>query len=125
MEDPAARWATSRTAARHVGSPIDSNEYRQPQLVPAHCSSRQRSPQPHDFRLSQLAPTDLRGLPVPEQSEDGTPVSRWYPPEFLPRGGRGVLFMDELNMAAPSMQGVAQQLILEENVKKVWEEVGS
>jgi MoxR-like ATPase len=78
-----------------------------------------------DIRLSQLAPTDLRGLPVPEQSEDGTPVSRWYPPEFLPRGGRGVLFMDELNMAAPSMQGVAQQLILEENVKKVWEEVGS
>lgn len=69
-----------------------------------------------DIRLSQLAPTDLRGLPVPEQSEDGTPISRWYPPEFLPRGGRGVLFMDELNMAAPSMQGVAQQLILDRRV---------
>jgi hypothetical protein len=69
-----------------------------------------------DVRLSQLAPTDLRGLPVPERTEDGAPVSRWYPPEFLPRHGRGVLFMDELNMAAPSMQGVAQQLILDRRI---------
>jgi hypothetical protein len=69
-----------------------------------------------DVRLSQLAPTDLRGLPVPERFEQGGGVSRWYPPEFLPRGGRGVLFLDELNMAAPSMQGVAQQLILDRRV---------
>ena len=33
-----------------------------------------------DLRLSQLAPTDLRGLPVADAG-----VSRWYPPEFLPR----------------------------------------
>jgi len=64
-----------------------------------------------DLRLSQLAPTDLRGLPVPE---DG--VSRWYPPEFLPRDGAGILFLDELNMAPPAMQGVAQQLILDRRV---------
>lgn len=32
-----------------------------------------------DVRLSQLAPIDLRGLPV---AEDG--ISKWYPPEFLP-----------------------------------------
>ena len=69
-----------------------------------------------DVRLSQLAPTDLRGLPVPERLEQGGGVSRWYPPEFLPRGGRGVLFLDELNMAPPSMQGVAQQLILDRRV---------
>ncbi|MFM8874145.1 MAG: AAA family ATPase, partial [Phycisphaerales bacterium] len=66
-----------------------------------------------DVRLSQLAPTDLRGLPVPERLDDGGGIARWYPPEFLPRGGRGVLFLDELNMAAPTMQGVAQQLILD------------
>jgi MoxR-like ATPase len=30
-----------------------------------------------DVRLSQLAPTDLRGLPV---AEDG--ISKWYPPEL-------------------------------------------
>lgn len=64
-----------------------------------------------DVRLSQLAPTDLRGLPVPQ---DG--VSRWYPPEFLPREGEGILFLDELNMAPPTMQGMAQQLILDRKV---------
>src|SRR5690349_1753438 len=64
-----------------------------------------------DLRLSQLAPTDLRGLPVAENG-----VSRWYPPEFLPREGKGVLFLDELNMAPPTLQGIAQQLILDRKV---------
>ena len=64
-----------------------------------------------DVRLSQLAPTDLRGLPVPENG-----ISRWYPPEFLPREGKGVLFLDELNMAPPAIQGIAQQLILDRRV---------
>src|SRR5438046_1207387 len=64
-----------------------------------------------DLRLSQLAPTDLRGLPVPENG-----VSRWFPPEFLPREGSGVLFLDELNMAPPTLQGIAQQLILDRRV---------
>lgn len=64
-----------------------------------------------DVRLSQLAPTDLRGLPVPDGDR-----SRWLPPEFLPRDGAGILFLDELNMAPPTMQGVAQQLILDRRV---------
>ncbi len=64
-----------------------------------------------DLRLSQLAPTDLRGLPVAENG-----ISRWYPPEFLPRSGRGILFLDELNLAPPTMQGMAQQLILDRRV---------
>lgn len=64
-----------------------------------------------DLRLSQLAPTDLRGLPVAEGG-----VSRWFPPEFLPRKGRGVLFLDELNLAPPTMQGMAQQLVLDRRV---------
>src|SRR5690349_8039975 len=64
-----------------------------------------------DLRLSQLAPTDLRGLPVAEHG-----ISRWYPPEFLPREGRGILFLDELNLAPPAMQGMAQQLILDRRV---------
>lgn len=64
-----------------------------------------------DVRLSQLAPTDLRGLPVPENG-----ITYWAPPEFLPREGRGILFMDEINMAPPAMQGVAQQLILDRRV---------
>ena len=71
-----------------------------------------------DLRLSLLASADLRGLPVPvppgEDEETGT--STWYPPEFLPRQGKGILFLDELNMAPPAMQGVAQQLILDRRV---------
>ena len=64
-----------------------------------------------DVRLSQLAPTDLRGLPVAEKG-----VSKWFPPEFLPQQGRGILFLDEINMAPPAMQGMAQQLILDRRV---------
>ncbi|HEY0585286.1 MAG TPA: MoxR family ATPase [Pseudoduganella sp.] len=64
-----------------------------------------------DLRLSQLAPTDLRGVPVPR---DG--VTAWYPPEFLPRDGSGILFLDEINLAPPVLQGVAQQLVLDREV---------
>ena len=71
-----------------------------------------------DLRLSQLAPTDLRGLPVPvpPAKNESIGTSTWYPPEFLPRDGKGILFLDELNMAPPAMQGVAQQLILDRRV---------
>lgn len=64
-----------------------------------------------DLRLSQLAPTDLRGLPVADNG-----ISKWYPPDFLPRTGKGILFLDEINMAPPAMQAIAQQLILDRHV---------
>jgi MoxR-like ATPase len=64
-----------------------------------------------DLRLSQLAPTDLRGLPV---AQDGR--ARWFIPEFLPTEGQGVLFLDEINLAPPTMQGMAQQLVLDRRV---------
>lgn len=64
-----------------------------------------------DLRLSQLAPTDLRGVPVPR---DG--ITYWYPPEFLPQSGSGILFLDEINLAPPALQGVAQQLVLDRRV---------
>ena len=66
-----------------------------------------------DLRLSQLAPTDLRGLPVADRDKL---ISNWYPPEFLPKDGNGILFLDELNTAPPAMQGIAQQLILDRRV---------
>ncbi len=71
-----------------------------------------------DLRLSQLAPTDLRGLPVPihPKKDDKQGTSKWYPPEFLPTEGKGILFLDEINMAPPVMQGVAQQLILDRKI---------
>ncbi len=71
----------------------------------------QRGLQLTDLRLSQLAPTDLRGLPVA-----GDRSARWLPPEFLPRRGEGILFLDELNLAPPAIQGIAQQLILDRRV---------
>lgn len=64
-----------------------------------------------DLRISQLAPTDLRGLPY---VEDG--MARFAPPSFLPTEGKGILLVDEFNMASPSMMGIAQQLILDRQV---------
>ena len=71
-----------------------------------------------DLRLSQLAPTDLRGLPVAIHPKNNMErgISKWYPPEFLPKTGKGILFLDEINMAPPAMQGVSQQLILDRKV---------
>jgi MoxR-like ATPase len=75
--------------------------------------AKERKMQVVDLRLSQLAPSDLRGLPVPDKE---TRTAQWYPPEFLPTEGRGVLFLDEINMAPPVVQGIAQQLVLDRRV---------
>lgn len=64
-----------------------------------------------DLRISQLAPTDIRGLPY---TKDGK--AYFAPPSFLPSSGSGILFLDELNMASPSVMGIAQQLILDRQV---------
>lgn len=64
-----------------------------------------------DLRISQLAPTDIRGLPY---TKDGR--AHFAPPSFLPTDGEGILFLDELNMASPSVMGIAQQLILDRQV---------
>lgn len=64
-----------------------------------------------DLRISQLAPTDIRGLPY---TKDGK--AHFAPPSFLPTKGEGILFLDELNMASPSVMGIAQQLILDRQV---------
>jgi len=65
-----------------------------------------------DLRLSQLMPSDLRGIPI---VENGT--MRFSRPNFLPQGeSEHILFLDELNMAPPAMQGNAQQLLLDRRV---------
>lgn len=66
-----------------------------------------------DLRLGQLAPTDLRGLPTADHDEAS---AKWLAPEFLPREGRGILFLDELTNAPRTMQGLAQQLILSRRI---------
>lgn len=64
-----------------------------------------------DLRLALMEPIDLRGLP---NFKDGKVV--WSLPAFLPTSGRGVLFLDELVQASPSMQAAASQLILDRRI---------
>lgn len=65
-----------------------------------------------DLRLSQLEPSDLRGIPYREGSR-----VEWAPPSALPdaerHGPRGFLFLDEITSALPSVAAAAYQLILD------------
>ena len=65
-----------------------------------------------DARLSQLSSVDLRGLPAVNGD-----FASFKLPDWLPRterdGERGVLFLDELTMAPPAVQGAAYQLLQE------------
>lgn len=65
-----------------------------------------------DVRLSQMEPSDLRGIPF----RNGSHVD-WAPPAMLPdatrHGPRGILFLDEITSAAPSVSAAAYQLILD------------
>jgi MoxR-like ATPase len=62
-----------------------------------------------DVRALLLDPVDLRGLPF--LGTDGR--SKWATPEFLPRDGRGILFLDELNAAPAMVQASCYQLVLD------------
>ncbi len=68
-----------------------------------------------DLRLSLLDPTDLRGIPFFD-SKDNSAV--WAKASFLPDGSvkEGILFLDELNTAAPMVQASAYQLILDRKI---------
>ncbi|MCU0834996.1 MAG: MoxR family ATPase [Chromatiaceae bacterium] len=65
-----------------------------------------------DIRLSQMEPSDLRGIPFRTKSR-----VEWAIPAMLPntkRHGRmGILFLDEINSAPPSVSAAAYQLILD------------
>ena len=72
-----------------------------------------------DIRLSQLDPSDLRGLPDlhSQPMSDGSKVVNWRIPFWLyiasQENAHGFIFLDELNLAPPSIQAAAYQLILE------------
>jgi len=74
-----------------------------------------------DLRLGQMEPTDLRGIPF--YNKDLGKMD-WAAPIDLPDEELAsqyplvVLFLDELNSAAPSVQGAAYQLILNRQVGK-------
>ena len=65
-----------------------------------------------DIRLSQMEPSDLRGIPF----RTGDHVE-WAVPAILPDAGRhgpdGILFLDEITSAPPSVSAAAYQLILD------------
>jgi MoxR-like ATPase len=66
-----------------------------------------------DLRLALMDPTDLKGIPFYDKESH---TALWAPPAFLPSKGEGILFLDELNSAAPSVQSSAYQLILDRKV---------
>jgi len=66
-----------------------------------------------DLRLSLMDPTDLKGIPFYDEEAH---QALWAPPSFLPREGKGILFLDELNSAPPAVQASAYQLILDRKV---------
>src|SRR5262245_2475448 len=65
-----------------------------------------------DVRLSQMEPTDLRGIPF--RHDDRV---EWSVPALLPdakrHGERGILFLDEITSAPPTVTAEAYQLILD------------
>ncbi len=65
-----------------------------------------------DIRLSQMEPSDLRGIPF----KSGEHVE-WAIPAMLPdakrHGETGILFLDEITSAVPSVSAAAYQLILD------------
>jgi hypothetical protein len=65
-----------------------------------------------DIRLSQMEPSDLRGIPFKQNDR-----VEWAVPSILPdadaHGTSGILFLDEINSAAPSVSAAAYQLILD------------
>ena len=65
-----------------------------------------------DIRLSQMEPSDLRGIPF--RTAD---TVDWAVPAMLPdvtrHGPNGVLFLDEITSAAPTVSAAAYQLILD------------
>ena len=65
-----------------------------------------------DIRLSQMEPSDLRGIPfrTGEHVEWATPAIL---PDAMRHGQKGILFLDEITSAPPSVSAAAYQLILD------------
>jgi hypothetical protein len=68
-----------------------------------------------DVRLSLWEPTDIKGIPY-YNSQSNTMT--WAPPAELPTDpeSTAILFLDELNSAAPATQAAAFQLVLNRRV---------
>jgi len=74
-----------------------------------------------DLRMAQMEPTDIRGIPFYNKDIN---LMDWAPPIDLPTQELAdqypvvVLFLDEMNSAAPAVQAAAYQLILNRRIGK-------
>lgn len=70
-----------------------------------------------DIRLTQMDPTDLRGMPYPVE-ENGRKGMRWAPPSLFSTDpdAKVIYLLDELNTAPQSVQASAYQLVLDRKV---------
>ena len=72
-----------------------------------------------DIRLSLWEPTDIKGIPYYAANDN---TMKWAPPTELPDAKTAkkhkwiILFLDEMNSAAPAVQAAAYQLILNRKV---------
>ena len=83
-----------------------------------------------DIRLTQMEPTDLRGIPVPFKDDSGKAYVEWAVPSMLPKRTPGartaevtnadghkfdgaIILLDELPNAAPSVQAGSYQIVLD------------
>ncbi len=68
-----------------------------------------------DVRLSLWEPTDIKGIPYYNSNSS---TMTWAPPAELPTDpeSTAILFLDELNSAAPATQAAAFQLVLNRRV---------
>tara|TARA_R110000851_G_scaffold149970_2_gene290704 strand:+ start:2977 stop:4062 length:1086 start_codon:yes stop_codon:yes gene_type:complete len=72
-----------------------------------------------DIRLSLWDPTDIKGMPYYSESDN---TMKWAPPaelpteEFAAQFDYVVVFLDEMNSAAPAVQAAAYQLVLNRRV---------
>lgn len=66
-----------------------------------------------DVRLSLLDPIDLKGFPTIDAVKK---QMSWLPADFLPKKGKGLLFLDEMNSAPQSVQAAAYQLVLNRKI---------
>ena len=68
-----------------------------------------------DVRLSLWEPTDIKGIPYYNSNSN---TMTWAPPAELPTDpeSTAILFLDELNSAAPATQAAAFQLVLNRRV---------
>jgi len=65
-----------------------------------------------DIRLSQLEPSDLRGIPFRVDNHVEWAVPRMLPDESR-HGPSGIMFLDEITSATPAVSAAAYQLILD------------